>query len=94
MSKKLQRMCVACRIKKEKSNMLRVAQDKNNNLILDNKDNKFKAFGRGAYVCCNKECIKKAQKILALSRALKCNADNNIFEELLIAAAAHNLTEQ
>lgn len=91
MSKKLQRMCVACRIKKEKSNMLRVAQDKNNNLILDHK---FKAFGRGAYVCCNKECIKKAQKIRALNRALKCNADDNIFEDLLIAAAAHNLTEQ
>lgn len=90
MSKKLQRMCVACRIKKEKANMLRVVQDKNNNLILDHK---FKALGRGAYVCYNKECIKKAQKNRAFNRALRCSSDDNIFENLLIAAAAHNLTE-
>ena len=87
MSKKLQRMCVACRKKKEKSNMLRVVQDKNNSLILDHNS---KAFGRGAYVCYNKECIKKAQKIRAFDRALKCKADDNIFEDLLTASEAYN----
>ena len=39
--------------------------------------------GRGAYVCKSVECLKKAQKIRALERALETQIAPDVFEALL-----------
>jgi predicted RNA-binding protein YlxR (DUF448 family) len=41
-----------------------------------------KASGRGAYVCENAECLKKAQKTRALERALEAKIEDSVFEQL------------
>jgi len=42
-----------------------------------------KAPGRGAYVCPNPDCLKKAQKMRALDRALETSVPAEVFETLL-----------
>ena len=72
--------------------------DKNyivNNNFTDNNKNYIGIYddivdNRCIYNKGKKECIKKAQKIRAFDRALKCKADDNIFENLLIASEAYN----
>ena len=39
--------------------------------------------GRGAYVCKSVECLKKAQKIRALERALETQIAPEVFETLM-----------
>lgn len=70
-----QRMCIACREMKQPSELIRFVAAKGSELaeIDENK----KKFGRGAYLCRNIECIKKAEKKRGLERQLKCS---NAFE--------------
>ncbi len=41
-----------------------------------------KANGRGAYICPDIECLKKAHKRDALSRALQTKIDETIYDKL------------
>ena len=54
-----QRMCVSCRIVQNKAAMLRVVKKLDGNFDIDISG---KEQGRGAYICKNLECIKKATK--------------------------------
>ena len=45
-------------------------------------DAKGRANGRGAYICSNTECLKKAVRTRALERALKVEIPEAIFESL------------
>lgn len=74
-----QRMCVACREVKPKSEMLRITFF-NGEVTLDKKRN---GYGRGSYVCNNISCIEKAQKIRGLERGLKTNVPADIYEECI-----------
>ena len=65
--KKPQRMCMACREMREKRQLLRVVRTPQGELLLDEGG---RAPGRGAYLCCENECWKKAQKSRAIERAL------------------------
>ena len=38
--------------------------------------------GRGAYICKSPECLKKAQKSGALSRAFGCEVPDGVFSEI------------
>ena len=62
------RQCVACRAKREKNELLRIVRTPENLLMPDVHQ---KQSGRGAYLCRKLSCVEKAQKIGALSRALK-----------------------
>jgi predicted RNA-binding protein YlxR (DUF448 family) len=46
-------------------------------------DTRGKLPGRGAYLCARRECVEKARKTGALSRALKTEVSPEIFEKLL-----------
>lgn len=72
------RMCAACREVKEKTLLVRIVRYKGDASV----DLTGKACGRGAYICKNGECIKKARKSRALERSLSCGVDAGIYEKL------------
>ena len=73
------RMCVGCREMKPKAELLRVVRSQEGKCSIDRVG---RAPGRGAYLCENAECLKKAQKSRALERALEAKIDDAVFEEL------------
>ena len=72
------RTCVACREVKPKAELLRVTLF-DGEVSLDKKGN---ASGRGAYVCNNEKCIKKAISSKALNRSFKSNIETKIYDLL------------
>ena len=73
------RMCVGCREMKPKMTLLRVVKPQDGDAHIDRTG---KAPGRGAYVCDDAECLKKARKSRALERALECSIAAEVFEAL------------
>ena len=81
MQKKIpQRQCMGCRERKAKREMIRVVRMTDGNVSLDFSG---KLNGRGAYICPNPECLKKAQKIRALERALETQIAPEVFDTLM-----------
>ena len=66
-----QRQCVGCRERKEKRELIRVVRSPEGGISLDFKGKKP---GRGAYLCPDLECLKRARKSRALERALETGA--------------------
>ena len=62
------RMCAGCRGHFEKKTLIRVVRTPTGELLLDARG---KASGRGAYLCRDPECLKKARKSRALERMLE-----------------------
>ena len=73
------RMCVGCREMKPKKELLRVVKPQDGDAHIDRVG---KAPGRGAYVCDDIECLRKARKTKALERALDCRIEEAVFDEL------------
>lgn len=81
MQKKIpMRQCLGCREMKPKKELLRVVRSPEGAVSLDLNG---KANGRGAYVCPNPECLKKAIKSKALSRALEVEIPQQVYDTLL-----------
>ena len=62
------RQCVACREMKPKEQLIRVAKSPCGEISIDDT---YKKPGRGAYLCKNEKCYKRAIKAKAFSRMLK-----------------------
>ena len=62
------RMCVGCRQMKEKKELIRVVRGPEGDVSLDPVGKKP---GRGAYVCRNADCLKRAIKQKQLERQLQ-----------------------
>ena len=75
-----QRTCALCRTQKNKNELLRIVKNKEGQIFLDPIG---KANGRGAYICKDAECLKKAIKSKALNRAFKIEVPNEVYENLL-----------
>ena len=73
------RQCLGCREMKPKRELVRVVRAPDGSVSLDFKG---KSPGRGAYVCPNEECLKKAVKSRALERALEAQIPEDIYEGL------------
>ena len=73
------RMCVGCREMKPKAQLLRVVKPQDGDAHIDRTG---KAQGRGAYVCGQIECLRKARKSRALERALEAQIDADVFDQL------------
>ncbi len=73
------RMCTACREMKPKRELVRIVKTPEGEIKLDLTG---KLNGRGAYICKSVECLKKAEKIGALSRAFSCQISKEIFGQL------------
>ena len=76
---KLTRTCIGCKAKKEKSELIRIIKNNQNEILLDLNQ---KLSGRGAYICNDKNCFEKVVKANKLKLALKTNIDSKKYEEL------------
>lgn len=79
LKKKPQRTCLGCRVAKNKNELIRVVRTPEGQIKIDLTG---RANGRGAYLCRNPECLKKALKSKALSRSLKTEIPEEIGKEL------------
>ncbi|MGN0982084.1 MAG: RNase P modulator RnpM [Candidatus Limivicinus sp.] len=80
MEKKIpMRQCLGCREMKPKKELIRVVRSPEGEISLDFKG---KASGRGAYVCPDPRCLKKAIKARALERAFSAQIPPEIYERL------------
>lgn len=73
------RQCTGCREMKPKRELIRVVKSPEGEISLDFKG---KAQGRGAYVCPDIDCLKKARKSKALDRSLDITIPAEIYEQL------------
>lgn len=73
------RQCVGCREMKPKPELIRVVKSPEGEVSLDFKGKKP---GRGAYVCPDPECLKKARKSRALERAFSAPLPDEVYAAL------------
>ena len=74
------RQCLGCREMKPKMELIRVVRSPDGTEIA--LDFKGKAPGRGAYLCPDAECLKKAIRSRALERAFSAPIPQEIYERL------------
>ena len=80
MQKKIpQRQCMGCRERKAKRDMIRVVRTTEGSVMLDFSG---KLNGRGAYVCPDPECLKKAEKAKSLDRSLEVTIPQEVYDRL------------
>ena len=80
MQKKIpQRQCMGCRERKPKRDMIRVVRDTDGTVSLDFGGKKN---GRGAYICPQMECLKKAIRSKALDRSLEVTIPEEVYARL------------
>ena len=73
------RQCLGCREMKPKRELVRVVRSPAGEIGLDFRG---KAPGRGAYVCRDAQCLKKAIRAKALERAFSAQIPSEIYERL------------
>ena len=74
-----QRMCVGCRQKRHKKDLLRVVRTPEGQLVLDATGKKS---GRGAYVCHDVACLQRARKTRALERAFETAIPPEVYDAM------------
>lgn len=72
------RQCVGCGEMKAKKELIRVIKTEEEVLL----DTTGRKNGRGAYICANPECLKKARKTKGLERSLKASIPDEVYENL------------
>ena len=73
------RQCVGCGEMKDKKQMMRILKTAENNIVLDVTG---KMNGRGAYLCKELECLKKARKNKGVERSLKMAIPAEIYDNI------------
>ncbi|EHI55808.1 hypothetical protein HMPREF9333_01023 [Johnsonella ignava ATCC 51276] len=74
-------MCIGCGIQKDKKEMVRIVRTEDIQIIIDETGKKN---GRGAYICKNAECMKKALKSRGLDRSFKIPVSKEVYENLVL----------
>ena len=73
------RMCTGCMEMFDKRALVRVVKSPDGEISLDLTGKKS---GRGAYVCKNAECLKKARKKKAFERAFGVQIEDEIYDKM------------
>lgn len=73
------RMCTGCGEMFDKRTLIRVVKNPEGEVSLDLTGKKN---GRGAYVCNNLECLKKARKKRAFERAFSMKIDDEVYNKM------------
>ena len=81
------RQCLGCREMKPKKELIRVVRSPEGTISLDFRG---KANGRGAYVCPDPGCLKKAIRAKALERAFETRIPDEIYALLTAQMEAGN----
>ncbi len=80
MQKKIpMRQCLGCRVMKPKRELIRAVRAPDGVVSLDFKG---KSPGRGAYICRDPDCLKKARRAKALDRALGTAIPDEMYDAL------------
>ena len=88
MQKKIpQRQCMGYRERKAKRELIRVVRGTDGVVSLDFSG---KLNGRGAYICPDPECLKKAQKAKSLERSLEVPIPQEVYDRLAKEMEAAN----
>ena len=74
-----QRRCVGCGESKSKKELIRVIRTPEEEIMLDATGRKN---GRGAYICPNPECLRKARRSRGLERSLKEAIPEAVYDQL------------
>ncbi len=72
------RMCIACRDKKPKKELIRIVAGEDGLFA----DESGKAQGRGAYICPTVECLDKAKKTKAFYRMLETKLSDESYNAI------------
>ena len=73
-----QRQCVGCRMMKNKKELIRILKTDEGIII----DDTGKKNGRGACICPNAQCLKKAIENKGLERSFKMPVDKEVYDNL------------
>lgn len=73
------RVCIGCGESKSKKDLMRVVRTPEEDLVLDATGKKN---GRGAYLCKDLECLKKAIKSKGLERSFKMSIPKEVYAKL------------
>lgn len=73
------RKCVGCGEMKEKRALVRIVKNKDGEISVDLTGKKS---GRGAYICHDLACLKKARKAKRLERAFSAEISPEIYDRL------------
>jgi predicted RNA-binding protein YlxR (DUF448 family) len=80
-----ERKCTGCQGRFPKFELVRVLRTPEGEIVLDKTGKKS---GRGAYICKNPSCLKKARKARRLEASLECSIPEEIYavmeEELTV----------
>ena len=80
MAKKIPlRQCVGCGEMRSKKEMMRILKTTEEQICLDVTGTKN---GRGAYLCKQEECLKKARRNKGLERSFKMSIPNEVYVQL------------
>lgn len=74
------RKCIGCNEMKDKKDLIRVIRTPEGQILLDPTGKKN---GRGAYVCRESACLKKAIKSKSLERSFQCSIPEEIYDTLI-----------
>ena len=86
-----ERKCVGCGGAFLKKELIRVVRSPEGNVSLDFVGKKS---GRGAYLCKNISCLKKARKAKKLERALVVSIPDDVYNALEDELAAYDAKQQ
>lgn len=73
------RMCLGCGEMKPKRELIRVVRSPEGEVSIDKTGKKS---GRGAYVCDDIECLKKARKAKRIEKAFECQISDEIYDTM------------
>ena len=72
------RKCIGCNESKQKKELVRIVRSPEGDISLDLTGKKS---GRGAYICNNPECLKKAEKSKRLDRIFEIQVPDSVYDE-------------
>ena len=73
------RRCTGCGEHFPKPELIRVVRTPEGEIVLDETGKKS---GRGAYICKNASCLKKARKAKRLESSLECSIPDEVYNRL------------
>lgn len=74
-----QRTCVGCMQKKDKTDLIRIVKNKQNEIFIDKTGKKE---GRGIYICNNANCLEKAIKTKRIEKSFEMQISEEIYNDL------------
>lgn len=73
------RKCTGCGEMKPKKELVRVVKTPEDEILMDLTGRKN---GRGAYICRDVECLKKARKAKRIEKSFRCSIPDEVYDKM------------